>query len=155
MCTSSSLLQLKHISYRLASAQSHSALRTLQRQKGSLVISKICALCAKIGKLNALTSAGRRSIIPLWRVPRDTVDGGLTLQLVARVTGESQRLSGLVKGLFRVLHTGGGGARVSTWLVLLSWKRQKYCHRPEPGKNLSWVALFLQWVQQLHSEEDL
>lgn len=52
-------------------------------------------------------------------MPGDAVDGGLALQLVARMAGEAQRLSGLVEGLFRALHAGRGCARVPARLVLL------------------------------------
>lgn len=52
-------------------------------------------------------------------MPGDAVDGGLALQLVARMAREAQRLSSLVEGLFRALHAGGGCARVPARLVLL------------------------------------
>ena len=67
-----------------------------------------------------ITSAGRRSAVPLRRVSRDAVDGRTALQLIARVAGEGQSLPSLVKGLLSVLHTGGGGAGVPARLVLFS-----------------------------------
>ena len=66
------------------------------------------------------TSAGRGGAIPLRGVSRDTVDGGIALQLIARVAGEAQRLACLVKGLFRALHAGRGSAGVPAGLVLFS-----------------------------------
>lgn len=60
-------------------------------------------------------------------MPRDAVDGGLALQLIARMAGEAQRLSGLVEGLFRALHAGGGCARVPAWFVLLRCEVES-CH---------------------------
>lgn len=115
-----------------ACVHSHTGLTTLQRQNSSLfsirtaVVQTIVQPIVASSTLKCLlsfsfwcTSAGGGSVIPLWWVPRDAVDGGLALQLVARMAGEAQRLSGLVEGLFGALHAGGGCARVPARLVLL------------------------------------
>lgn len=73
------------------------------------------------------TSADGRGAVPLWWVPGDTIDSGYALELVAGLAGERQRLSCLVKGLFRALHTGGSCPGVPAGLVLFRWRKGQ-CH---------------------------
>lgn len=77
-------------------------------------------IVTSLSMLVCCTSAGRRGVVPLRRVPRDAVDGGLALQLVTRLAGEAQGLASLVKGLFIALHAGGSSTGVPARLVLLS-----------------------------------
>lgn len=140
--------------YRPACAHPQTGLLMLQRQtvlwwalgQESQLRVNVLPIVTFVTVLVCCTSAGGRGVVPLRRVSRDAVDGGLALQLVTRLAGEAQGLPSLVKSLFIALHAGGGRTGVPARLILLScqegrkqmWKENINNEQRDDGK-LKWL----------------